>query len=1162
MTGIYKTGTITLNSNSNIVTGTGTLFQSVANARLGDLFSLDGKEFYEIYQVDDETQLRIRNLVTGAKYLGSSVTGANYAIVRNFAASADAQIAADVVSLQQRWHEREREMTEWFASDANYHQITDIRGDKVLVITPTGLNNLVDGPVNIEDFGFPSARESQALDLNDFPAGIFYTRALSIAHQPPGFGSGIKLIITNKSDTLFYQKAIELDTSKVRFRIATTAANAEVWNTLGSEEGGGTGLTEVSWNDIQNIPLTAERWPSFNEVTGKPEYYPPTSHFHEWNEVTGKPSNYPPSAHDHLWSEINSKPDTATRWPLSAEISDLPKNLGSKLQTATTVTLQSGTLTNGKTLSLEQGEEAYIETVGYDNVFDGGSALYRCTTLSDERTRISDQAWIPNDIDSFYLLGGTEYVAVLVPNGQLLLEQFGIFPTTDASSNVARFYQILSYELPVRTAQGGVDIPMDDMVYLQHGPNIDLDLGEVTLLSVGAPERIFIFRSPYKTTYNITDISYDDGRTLITLATTPTDIVRGGPLKVVADDIINPYADKPNERIGEHLVVQEVNGNVVTCQGILTFNYVTNPRCAQADHTRKMSLKNINVRRDIAHTNGVFAVAIEVNGYVKAHFENIYSRLFTGTLLKCNSCYRYYANKLHADELLDDSENQALGYVFQDGSQEGEVHALSGGYVRHVYTTGSDDVPAGSDRIYQYGGQLNSTIFSFSAENGNNYSLDTHEDSYGLTVISAIINDAHSYTTSSTGAFQDRGQKTHVKFLSYTTGQANISTVGKGILFNKGSNNTHIETFVYQDRFGRGIATFKAAENLSPSYRIDHVIVKSLKTFANVLQVEEPVNLRIGKIDLYLLDPTLSYHANWRTMTIGGNVNLRIDEINYHLDDHAIPDLTGSSGIVFGISSDVKTLKAKLNFYCTENTWKMSPQQTDMIRGVTTASAELWASSTAYAVDEIWRVTGSFSLYYKVINAYTSDASDINVDIASGNVELIQLPVIDNASIDVTVFFDNYTNDIQNGLMARDIDESNSTVTWKYRIIDTGREVASSRYRHDNVYEPNMMLELGSDMYGLRESLGRKSDHSFVSFYESHSESSTISFIDPPLYEGQTLEFYLSSYNDVAFPAQDVVISANATNLRLAADKTVNPGEKLHFIATNLGGELKWELFN
>lgn len=332
MTGIYKTGTITLNSNSNIVTGNGTLFQSVANARLGDLFSLDGKEFFEIYQVDTETQLRIRNLVTGAKYQGQSVAAVSYAIVRNFAASTDAQIASDVVSLQQRWHQREREMTEWFASDANYHQITDIRGDKVLVITPTGLNNLVDGPVNTEDFGFPVAKESQALDLNDFPAGIFYTRPLSIAHQPPGFGSGIKLVITNKSEAIFYQKIIELGTSKVRYRIATTAANAELWNTLGSEDGGS---AQVTWNDIQgDIPATATRWPSFQEVTGDvAQILPDTAkRWPLFSEVGGDINNLLaefakrwPSFEEVTGDILAVLPETAKRWPKYSEVGDKPE---------------------------------------------------------------------------------------------------------------------------------------------------------------------------------------------------------------------------------------------------------------------------------------------------------------------------------------------------------------------------------------------------------------------------------------------------------------------------------------------------------------------------------------------------------------------------------------------------------------------------------------------------------------------------------------------------------------------------------------------------------------------------------------------------------------------------------------------------------------------
>lgn len=307
MTSIYKSGTITLDNNSNIVTGTGTLFQSVANALPGDLFTLDGSTFYEVYQVDTETQLRIRNVVTGVKYQGASVQDVNFAIIRNFTAGSNAQIASDVVDLQQRWHEREREMSEWFASDFNYHQITNIQGDKVLVITPTGLNGLVDGPVNIEDFGLTSAKESQALDLNLFPVGVFYSRPIYIAGQPSSFGSGIKLVMTNKSDDLFYQKVIELDTAQIRYRIATSAENAETWNTVGGESGG---LTEVTWNDIQDIPQTALRWPSFSEITGDiSELLPVTA--------TRWPS------YSELSGDINEVlPTTATRWPKFSEVTE------------------------------------------------------------------------------------------------------------------------------------------------------------------------------------------------------------------------------------------------------------------------------------------------------------------------------------------------------------------------------------------------------------------------------------------------------------------------------------------------------------------------------------------------------------------------------------------------------------------------------------------------------------------------------------------------------------------------------------------------------------------------------------------------------------------------------------------------------------------------
>jgi len=41
-----------------------------------------------------------------------------------------------------------------------------------------------------------------------------------------------------------------------------------------------------AWGDLDNVPTTATRWPSFGEVTGKPVTYPPSAHTHAAADVT------------------------------------------------------------------------------------------------------------------------------------------------------------------------------------------------------------------------------------------------------------------------------------------------------------------------------------------------------------------------------------------------------------------------------------------------------------------------------------------------------------------------------------------------------------------------------------------------------------------------------------------------------------------------------------------------------------------------------------------------------------------------------------------------------------------------------------------------------------------------------------------------------------
>lgn len=220
MTNVYNTGTVSVPSNSNIVTGIDTYFQSVGNISEGDLFTLDGKAFFEIYQIDTDNQLRIKGRLDGQPYSGQPVSDAEYSIIQSFAEAPIAQVAQNVVLLQQKWHQREDEMTGWFNSKNNYYQITNQHGEKVLVVTPTGLTKLVDGTIDIGD---------------------------------------------------------------------------------------GSGLAELVWENLQNIPETATRWAKFSEITDKPEHvlgYP------SFDKVTGTLSEeqLPPAIKDDKRTQALSPP--------------------------------------------------------------------------------------------------------------------------------------------------------------------------------------------------------------------------------------------------------------------------------------------------------------------------------------------------------------------------------------------------------------------------------------------------------------------------------------------------------------------------------------------------------------------------------------------------------------------------------------------------------------------------------------------------------------------------------------------------------------------------------------------------------------------------------------------------------------------------------------
>lgn len=93
----YRTGTVNITQGSTNITGVGTNWQT-AGIQPGDVFMVGNSVLYEIAQVADNT-----NIVLQSAFQGATGTGQNYSILRNFAGTMQAQIAAQVSELVNKY---------------------------------------------------------------------------------------------------------------------------------------------------------------------------------------------------------------------------------------------------------------------------------------------------------------------------------------------------------------------------------------------------------------------------------------------------------------------------------------------------------------------------------------------------------------------------------------------------------------------------------------------------------------------------------------------------------------------------------------------------------------------------------------------------------------------------------------------------------------------------------------------------------------------------------------------------------------------------------------------------------------------------------------------------------------------------------------------------
>ena len=89
----YREGTVTAQKNGTAITGSKTLWATVG-LKPGDMFSIDNVTEYEVASISDDTHLTLTT-----PYLGESVSGSKYRIIRNWTANSSADIAAQASEL-------------------------------------------------------------------------------------------------------------------------------------------------------------------------------------------------------------------------------------------------------------------------------------------------------------------------------------------------------------------------------------------------------------------------------------------------------------------------------------------------------------------------------------------------------------------------------------------------------------------------------------------------------------------------------------------------------------------------------------------------------------------------------------------------------------------------------------------------------------------------------------------------------------------------------------------------------------------------------------------------------------------------------------------------------------------------------------------------------
>ncbi len=210
-----------------------------------------------------------------------------------------------------------------------------------------------------------------------------------------------------------------------------------------------------------------------------------------------------------------------------------------------------------------------------------------------------------------------------------------------------------------------------------------------------------------------------------TLEMDTTDVVPGDILKLVCDDRLEgtrPADGDDESRRGQYLTVFSVSETLVTFNENLRYTFTANVRCA------KLSGHTISI------TGGTYAcpaasvqeqACIEIYNAVRPELRGLSFGYLPFIAINLRGCYGYRV--IAPSFVKQPFTPPAFGHGISDWScYGGYVEHASGGYMRHVFTTNSQPIPADSDWIWAYGPSYGGHVVFGNASGEGEAAFDTH----------------------------------------------------------------------------------------------------------------------------------------------------------------------------------------------------------------------------------------------------------------------------------------------------------------------------------------------------------------------------------------------------------------------------------------------------